>query len=267
MASLFTVRASSWGSLFDCAHSWEGAHILGIRKPSGMRALLGTAVHAGTAAFDRARLDGTDCTPDDAASVLVDTLREPGFEVDPKSDGLSIDQAERIALPLLVRYCADVAPQFDFIDVETQLDPLDIDCGGGLTVRLTGTMDRARVAATGDGVVIPDVKTGLRVVSQGQANIRGRSPQTGTYQIMYDATKRVRTAGAQIIALSTSGSGDTAVSKVFDARRVMVGTDSEPGLIEHAASMFRTGLFPPNPSSVLCSPKYCARWATCIYHE
>ncbi|CAM4091804.1 PD-(D/E)XK endonuclease-like domain-containing protein [Bordetella tumbae] len=266
-SSVFTVRASSWGSLFDCAHAWEGVHILGIRKPSGMRALLGTAVHAGTAAFDRARLDGTPCTPDDAAGVLVDTLKDPGFEVDQTSDGISISQAERIALPLLVRYCADVAPQFDFIDVETQLNPLDIDCGGGMTVRLTGSMDRARVAETGEGVVIPDIKTGLRVVTKGEANIHGRSPQTGTYQLMYDATKGLRTAGAQIIALSTSGSTDTAVSKVFDARRVMVGTDSEPGLIEHAASMFRTGLFPPNPSSVLCSKKYCARWNSCIFHE
>lgn len=26
--NVFTVRASSWGRLFDCAHAWEGTHIL-----------------------------------------------------------------------------------------------------------------------------------------------------------------------------------------------------------------------------------------------
>ncbi|RTT90057.1 PD-(D/E)XK nuclease family protein, partial [Pseudomonas aeruginosa] len=26
-------------------------------------------------------------------------------------------------------------------------------------------------------------------------------------------------------------------------------------------------LFPPNPQSPLCSPKYCPRWRTCPYHE
>ena len=36
--NVFTVRASSWGRLFDCAHAWEGTHILGMRKASGMRA-------------------------------------------------------------------------------------------------------------------------------------------------------------------------------------------------------------------------------------
>lgn len=263
--NVFTVRASSWGRLFDCAHAWEGTHILGMKKPAGMRALLGTAVHAGTAAYDLARLEGNPCTPDEAADVLVDELHNPAYEVDHAQDGLTLAAAERIALAALVKYCADVAPRFTYIDVETKLDPLDIDCGRGMIVRLTGTMDRARVAETEGGIVIPDVKTGLRVIQDGQAVTQGRAPQTGTYQLMYEQTKKVRTVGSQIIALSTGATAAAAVSPVFDARRVMVGEPDQPGLIEHAAAMFRTGLFPPNPSSVLCSPKYCARWSTCLF--
>ncbi|WP_338618967.1 PD-(D/E)XK nuclease family protein [Achromobacter sp. E1] len=263
--NVFTVRASSWGRLFDCAHAWEGTHILGMKKPAGMRALLGTAVHAGTAAYDLARLEGKPCTPDEAADVLVDELRNPAYEVDHAQDGLPMAKAEQIALTILVKYCADVAPKFTYIDVETKLDPLDIDCGNGMTVRLTGTMDRARVAETEGGIVVPDVKTGARVVQDGKAVTQGRAAQTGTYQLMYEHTKKVRTVGSQIIALSTSGSAATAVSPVFDARRVMVGEPEQPGLLEHAAAMFRTGLFPPNPSSVLCSQKYCARWSSCLF--
>jgi hypothetical protein len=56
-------------------------------------------------------------------------------------------------------------------------------------------------------------------------------------------------------------------SPVFDAKAVMLGTETQPGLIQFAADMFRSGLFPPNPSSMLCSSKYCARWDTCIFHE
>ncbi|MCT7340572.1 hypothetical protein P4129_07095 [Pseudomonas aeruginosa] len=29
-----TVRASSWGALFDCAFKWEGVHLLKMRSPS-----------------------------------------------------------------------------------------------------------------------------------------------------------------------------------------------------------------------------------------
>lgn len=265
--STYTVRASSWGSLFDCAYRWEGEHLLKMRKPAGLRALLGTSVHAGTAAFDQARIDGADVSVDDAAGVLINTLHHPEYEVDYKQDDINMCDAERIGLALHVRYCTELAPQFHFIEVETKLDPMEIDCGGGIRIRLTGSMDRARVASYGTGVVIPDVKTGSRVVSQGKAQMKGRSAQTGTYQLMYEQTRGIRTEGAQIIALSTGGRNEVAVSPVFDARRVMVGTDDAPGLIQHAAEMFRTGLFPPNPQSPICSPKYCSRWATCIYHE
>ena len=202
--NVFTVRASSWGRLFDCAHAWEGTHILGMRKASGMRALLAPPSTPARPPMT-AHAWRAPCTPDDAAGVLIDELRNPVQDVDLTQDGLSIDEAERIALTVLVKYCAEVAPKFHYIDVETTLDPLDIDCGQGMTVRLTGTMDRARVAETEGGIVVPDVKTGTRVLADGKAVTQGRAAQTGTYQLMYEQTKNVRTVGSQIIALSTSG--------------------------------------------------------------
>ncbi len=266
MSSL-RIRASSFGKFFDCAYSWEGEHLLGIRKPAGLRALLGTSVHSGTAAFDSARLNGSEITPDDAAGAFVDTLRNPGYEVDFSNDNIKLAEAERIGLVLTTRYCTEVAPQFTYTAVEMTLAPLEIDCGGGVTITLTGTMDRARVASTIDGTIIPDVKTGARVVTNGEANIKSRSAQTGTYQLMYEQTTGERTAGAQIIGLGTTSKTPIAVSPIFDARRVLVGTDTAPGLIQLAADMFRAGLFPPNPQSYLCSKQYCSRWETCIYHE
>ncbi|GAP37348.1 PD-(D/E)XK nuclease family protein [Piscinibacter sakaiensis] len=262
------VRASSWGSLFDCAMRWEGEHLLGIRKPAGLRAQLGTAIHASTAAYDAGRLPGgSPLSVDDASGLLVEKLYRPEREVDMAADNLSVREAERIGLSLHTLYCLDLSPRFDFLSVERPLDPLDIDCGGGEVVRLTGTMDRARVAAGPEGPVIPDVKTGTHVIADGAAVIKGRSAQLGAYQLMYERTEGVPTAGAQVLALSTSGKPKVAASPVFDARRVMVGTEDQPGLIEFAADMFRSGLFPPNPQSLLCSPKYCARWATCHFHE
>ena len=199
------VRASSWGGLFDCAHRWEGEHLLGMRKPSGLRAQLGTAIHASTAAFDSARLPGAaPISADDAAGVLVDTLTKPDREVDYTKDDLTVRDAERIGLTLHAMYCADVSPRFRFRSVEAKLQPLDIDCGGGVIVRLTGTMDRARVASTEAGQVIPDIKTGARVIEQGAAKIKGRSAQLGTYQLMHEAEHQQPTAGAQVIALQTT---------------------------------------------------------------
>lgn len=261
------IRASSFGKFFDCAYAWEGEHLLGIRKPAGLRALLGTSVHAGTAAFDSARLNGSEITPDDAAGAFVDTLHHPEYDVDFSNDNIKFAEAERIGLTLTTKYCTEIAPQFTYTAVEMPLEPLQIDCGGGTTITLTGTMDRARVAKGVDGTIIPDVKTGARVVTNGEANIKSRSAQTGTYQIMYEQTTGERTAGAQIIGLGTTSKTPVAVSPIFDARRVLIGNEETPGLIQLAADMFRAGLFPPNPQSYLCSAQYCSRWGTCIYHE
>jgi hypothetical protein len=261
------VRASSWGSLFDCAHRWEGEHILGMRKPSGFRAQLGTAVHAGTAAYDQANLDGAPISIDDAAGVFVEKLHNPEQEIDYSQDDLKPREGEAIGLKLLARYCSQIAPHMDYQSVEMALEPLVIDCGNGILVRLTGTMDRARVARVDGRKIIPDIKTGARVIANGEVNTQGRAAQLGAYQLMSENTDGEPTDGAQIIALQTTASANVGVSRIFDAKRVMVGTETQKGLIEYAAVMFQTGLFYPNPQSQLCSPKYCARWNTCMYHE
>lgn len=265
--SEFKVRASSWGSLFDCAMRWEGEHLLDIRKPAGLRAQLGTAIHAGTAAFDSGRLAGAPISVDDAAGVFVETLRNPEYDVDYSQDDLTVGDAERIGLVLGVKYCTEIAPTMDYLSVEMPLEPLVIDCGNGILVKLTGTMDRARVVRSAGGKVINDLKTGSRVIAKGAVVIQGRSAQLGTYQIMSEQTDGEETVGAQITGLQTTSTAAVGVSQVFDAKRVMLGTEDKPGLIQFAAAMFKTGLFPPNPQSQLCSPKYCARWKTCMYHE
>src|SRR5690606_33002084 len=159
MTSTTTVRASSWGSLFDCAYRWEGIHLLGIKSPSSPRALLGTAIHAGTAAFDIARAAGQEPSADAAAELLVQTLYQPEFEVDWRGADITLRNAEATGLALLVRYCNDISPRYHFVAVEMETRPLEIDCGGGVIVRLTGTLDRARIRQAGEGVGIADVKT------------------------------------------------------------------------------------------------------------
>lgn len=264
---VYSVRASSWGSLFDCAHRWEGQALMGMSMPSGLRAHLGTSVHAGTAAYDAAAMHGTPISVAQAIDVFSTTLRKPDREVDYSKDSLTEREAEVIGIKLMQLYCRDVAPLFKFVGVEVTLKPLLIDCGGGIVIRLTGSMDRARVAAMDRGIVIPDLKSGAGVIEDGKAVIKGRAPQVGTYQLMYEHTTGQPTVGGQVLALSTSGQPAVAVSRVWDAKRSMVGTDDMPGLLEHAAAMFRSGLFPPNPQSQLCGERYCARWASCPYHD
>ena len=263
-----TVRASSWAGLFDCAYRWEGIHLLGMRNVVGLRAALGTAIHAGTAVFDQGRIDGAGLTADDAAGAFVDKLRDPENEYDPSRDDLTVKDAERIGLSLTTEYCLAISPRYTFDAVEMETKPLDIDCGGGVVIRLKGTLDRSRIRRDPDAIGITDVKSGSTAVQKGAAVTKGHGPQVGTYELLYEHTTGVRpTAPAEIIGMKTKGTPEIATALIKNARKVMVGADDHPGLIQFAAEMFKTGRFYPNPKSLLCDAKYCPRHATCPFHD
>ena len=209
IAPSLTVRASSWAGLFDCAYRWEGIHLLGLRNVVGLRAALGTAIHAGTAAFDQARLTGDTVTAADAAGVLIDKLRDPENEFDPARDDLSMPEAEKVGVTLLSKYCFEVSPHYNFVAVEMETKPLDIECGSGVIVRLTGTMDRARIRKAAHGVGIADLKSGSSAVQKGEANTKGHGPQIGTYELLYEhTTGEPITDVAEIIGLKTKGKAE-----------------------------------------------------------
>lgn len=268
MSEPIKVRASSWSSLFDCAHRFEAQQLMGMRKPAGPRMILGTAIHASTAVYDQSILDHTGIKPDDAADVLVDTLRNPSEDVDWSDDSLKIADAERIGLTLHGQYCTEISPNYQFMAVEMETKPLTIDCGGGVIVQLTGTLDRSRVRKTTNGIGISDLKTGVRAVQKGGASTKGHTAQIGTYELLFEhSTGDPITEPAEIIGLKTSGKPEVATGEIHDAKAQLIGSDQTPGLIEFAASMFRSGLFPPNPQSFVCGEKYCVRWNTCPYHD
>ncbi len=81
-AELITIRASSLPELFDCPARWESKFVKGMRMPRSGAAQLGTAVHAGTAIFDRSRLEGNPVTADEAAGAVVDAVHKPESDVD-----------------------------------------------------------------------------------------------------------------------------------------------------------------------------------------
>lgn len=266
--SIVKVRASSWGSLFDCALRWQGQNLLGMRSPSSPRALLGTAVHAGTAAFDAARVLGEPISAFDAAETLVETIRHPREDVNWRGSDISQNDAERIALSLHSTYCTIWSPRYEFQAVELTTKPLVIDCGQGQFVELTGTLDRSRIIATTGRPRIGDVKTGRVAVSDGVAKTKGHAAQVGTYELLYEHTTGEQVDDvAEIIGMKTAGKPEIATGTITGAKAMMVGTEEFPGLIEIGASMFRTGLFPPNPQSQLCSERYCPRWKKCPYHQ
>jgi hypothetical protein len=268
---LATVRASSWPGLFDCAHRFYWQDIMGVRGPSSGRSMIGTAVHAGTAVFDQARIDGHHVSVSDAVDASVEALANPREEVAFDED-VTRQDAENFAVKLTTRYCQDIAPTRTYAAVELQCAALDIVTSHGI-VRVTGTTDRVRLMAAGQ-LGISDLKTGARATEKTpeggrRAVTKGHHLQLGIYTLMAEQGAGRRIDGpAEIVGLQTTKEAPCAVGEIPDVKTPLLGTEDTPGLIEMAAQLLSQGLFPPNPKSFVCSAKYCAAHAHhCKYHD
>jgi len=261
---LGVVRASSWPTLFDCAHRWEWVNVRGVRGVSGPRATVGTAIHAGTAVFDTARMFGQPGDVLEAVDAGVAALHAEGEQVQ-WDDTFNRSSAEKWVVRLVTAYCHEVAPQREYIAVEIMVPALDIGTRHGV-VRTTGTIDRIRKLADGRSGV-SDLKSGGATVTLGadgkhHATTDGHHLQLGIYTIMAEVQAGIRLdAPAEIVGLQTTGKGVVATGEIADVKTPMLGDGQDVGLIDMAGQMLATGLFPPNPKSTLCSNTYCPAWA------
>lgn len=263
---IVSIRASSLGELFDCPARWASKHIFGMNMPSSGAATLGTAVHAGTAVFDASRLPGgSPVSADDAAGAVVDAIYKPEHEVDWDED--KPQDAEKIAIALHAKYCAEIAPTQNYSAVEIKCERLEIP---DLGIALTGTTDRVR--NTSDGFGISDIKTGKTAVSaDGSVKTAGHAFQLGVYELLAEHSSGLSITGpAQIIGLNTGktpAAQRSGIGSITGARAILLGDGTAPGVLEHASKIIHSGDYFGNPRSMLCSDKYCPNHATCNFRK
>lgn len=257
------IRASSLWELCDCALRWERKHLKGLWLPSTPPAAIGTAVHASTAAFDLSVLEGSGLTIDDTAGLAVDSIERPTEEVN--WAGHRQEKAIETAIKVHTSYCTEIAPTQNYTHVEMTMGSLKIDMGDGIIFELTGTLDRIREINGLQGVA--DVKTGLRAVSaDGTVCVDKHLPQLGEYVLLAESEFGPMELPPVIIGLHTGGSGRTGIGEIHGAKKALIGDGYMPGILQYVAQYFKSGLFPPNPGSFLCSSKYCPFYKQCPYH-
>lgn len=263
-----TVRASAWAGLFDCPLRFYYTNIMGLRNPSSGAAKLGTAIHAGTAAFDTARLEGREASIDEAVDTTRAALQNPRDDVE-WDDDLTPREADSMGILLTSKYCSTFAPQREYTAVELPCEALDIQTEHGV-LRVTGTTDRIRIMSDGRKG-ISDLKSGKRATEKTPegwraAVTKGHALQIGIYTLMAEQASGERLeAPAEIIGLQTTKEAPIASGDVLDCKKALLGTDDMPGMITLAARMLKDGIFPPNPKSMMCSSKYCAGHGRCPY--
>lgn len=263
---MITIRASSLSDLFDCPARFEARQIRGLRMPSGSGSVIGKAVHAGTAAFDQARIDQSPISIDDTTGLVVDAIHKPDEEVDWGDD--SPNEAEQISIALHDLYCRKIAPLQTYVAVEAKCDRLDIKDIG---ISLTGTTDRVYQTENGE-YGIGDIKTGKAAVSaDGTVKTQGHAVQMAVYGLIASqAIGQSVTAPAKIIGLQSAKTDKgrrAGIGTIEGAQGLLIGTDEQPGALEHAAQILKSGLFHGNPRSQICHAKYCPVFNSCFWRK
>lgn len=264
MRNAIKIRASSLGELFDCPKRWHAKHILKKRTPSSPAARLGHSIHAGTEAFDTARLEGNPISTDDAAQALVERL----YGIDEEIDWEDVDprSLESIALSLLTQYCHDIVPQMNYRFVELACRDLHLT---DLGLILTGTIDRVYENDNGE-LGIADLKTGATAVGADYTvKTGGHVAQMGMYTLLAERSlEQEVTAPAVIIGMQTGKTikaQRVAMGAITDPKNILVGDEYTDGMLENAAKIIHSGAFYGNPKSMLCSAKFCPAHSTCKY--
>lgn len=231
-----------------------------VRQPiTSAGAAVGTAVHAGAAFTLQAKVDtGAPGANEDAEEIAVMSLR------DEIRDGANWDDAtprandgEKQVRRMVAEYRRTVAPKIKPIMVEKRLEA---DLGDGFL-----NSGQADSLALEPGS-IRDLKTGaerIHIPQLGDYSLLARANGLEVTRLVEDFIPRVKTSYAQPEAIEISYPVDFAEQVAQHRLRQMM----------RDLSAFRdTGdamVFPANPSSMLCSPKYCPvhGTSTCRQHR
>lgn len=266
MKAPVTIRASSFGSLFDCPARWIAIHLEGRRTPQSAAAALGTAIHAGTAVFDVDRVKHIEPSLSAAEDAAVESVRKPREET--IWDEETSDKAEKVARSLVGRYCTLESLKHEFVAVEASVESLLIT---DLNIELTGHVDRVRRVDGHHGTT--DLKSGKTAVgTDGNARTHGHGAQLGVYELVAEAATGLRMdLPSQIIGLQTNLTPDKqriGTGEIEGAREALLGNDDQVGLLAVAAKIVHGDVDAyGNPKSMMCSARYCPAFQTCFWRR
>jgi hypothetical protein len=272
------VRASSLTNYPDCPRraatrmigqeiKAAGYDLRGL--PNGIGAAVGTSVHrAASLILDEKAKSGSVPPLDVSADAAIETLRNetaPGISMD--STTVDLNEAEQQVLRMSAVYRRDVAPDIRPLLVETRIEATVPWSTQGLV--LTGQGD---VIAREPGRV-RDLKTGTKLKTHG--------PQIGAYSLLARSNgieiNEVGIDFIQRVHITSRTKCQSQPAAVIQKHNIQVAETAAANVLRHIdgdIAVFRNGdperrllpgdpwAFAANPSSVLCSPKYCPAHGT-----
>ena len=282
-----TIRSSSLSKYPDCARRWAAQMLRAevtdagytlTSPPKTIAAPVGTGVHGGAAhllrcKMERGALIAADYT--DACDVAIAELHNAIGEGDIFLDDMTPTRtiAELQVVKMLGAYAGQVVPFIDPLVVEERMEANCCwDKNGEPSLVLSGQGDNLCRSPNG----LRDLKTGARAGGN-------HKPQLGSYSLLFrtagfdvhecciDFVQRVKIDKPQPPVLTTAynvGACEVAARRIIDhiSRDLTLFRDGDPDVFIQAGDPWA---FSANPSSILCSAKWCSAYGTnfCTEHK
>lgn len=238
------------GMYLRCPRQYEFRYIQGLRRPPSGALVLGSSWHKAIERNYRQKVQTEiDLPLEDVQDCFSDAFDQAFTEDVELDEGEDKGQLKDTGVLITTEHHKLIAPKVQPLFVEQEFN---LDLGAGFPFTLKGFWD----VIERDGT-IADNKSYSKTPSQSDLD---KDIQFSAYATAYRAIHQkiepglrmdcvVKTKVPKAVQLHTKRSND-------DCRWFL-------GLVEKVAQAIQSGTFFPNPSSHLCSPKWCGYWSQC----
>ncbi len=253
------IRPSAVMGFYNCSYQWGKTFLEGVRSIPGARAAIGTGIHRGAEVFWREAMESgkKDANLSALTDAAIECFKEEihdGVQFD-EGENVNTAQAEIIkGTEAFVTDIAEFTPIPDFVE-----HFMKVDIAHPLVSEVGGTIDYGSLAQK----TISDLKTSKRKPTvanyEVQQSIYKFLANQNNFLVEHNTIQSVvlgakETAGMVLPIQTNIDKAKYLINNMLDVLEI-VAQDKVPA--HH--------LLRGNPGYYLCSPKYCAHYATCPF--
>lgn len=263
------IRPSGIKSFFDCSYRWYRETIKDPQIRVGVAAHLGTGIHKAAETFysESIKEKRWAKVKDDFKLAGLDEFRKKMKEEEPSDiKDVKIEEVEKTLLSCSENYIGRAEKL-----MKGQL-PLSVEKTYSVVVNspiikeVRGTLDIVGEGYVGDIKTMNKWKNSKEYVAQQMVYAWLRSKKGENVEDLRIHRVNVKTVGSDVRSILTELNNPFIKMEFLISKAEFLLTS----MIRACEDFFKTGnenVFRGNPSSLICSPKYCNYWVGCPYRK
>lgn len=258
------VSHSQINMFLNCPRQWAFRYVDGVIAPPGVSMIRGSSVHTAAESNYRSVIETGEALEVEAVKAIaaddVETRFRGGVRLadEEAASGLAKvrGSVKDDAVSLAEIHAVEVAPTHDPIAVEESHIITNAETGNKVKIivdmRELDSLHDIKTGSKAPASTVADKSMQLTLYSAGFLVLTGALPR----EVVLDYV--IRTAGGKTTKPKT-------YSKSYASKRTLEDIKAAFRVVENVVESMRKGVSHGNPTSNLCSPKWCGYYGRCPY--